>query len=124
MSYAIKVDYPEQSDAYEVYIDGVGTLKNGTTTDLTDQQVASFASYNGYVDHSYDENGRITLKPTAGPSLEEAFQNAAGITVLVDGEEILPADKSGVDTSNTSVTPAALAAIIQMLDNKQKGETQ
>jgi hypothetical protein len=112
LSYSIKIDYPEQSDAYEVYIDGLGTLKNGTTTDLTDQQLAAFASYGSYVDHEYDENGRIRLIPTAGPSLEEAFQNNKGITVLVDGKEILP---PAVD--------AALAAIVQMLE-KQKGATQ
>jgi hypothetical protein len=123
LSYSIKVDIPEQSDEYEVYIDGIGTLRNHTTTDLNDLQVATYRSYHHFVDHEYDSEGRITLKPQS-TGLEEATWSA-GIAVLVDGKEVKPAVRSGSDGSETRVSPAALQAIIQMLDKvNEEGVTE
>lgn len=65
--YKVIVDHPELGDA-DLFIHGLGTFHNNTTTEIDLDQVRAFRAAHSTVDVSYDEEGRATHKPMRGPS--------------------------------------------------------
>ena len=51
MTYQVIVDHPSAGDS-DVYIHGLGTFHNGTTTDVDDEQIERFRSINSVVNLS------------------------------------------------------------------------
>jgi hypothetical protein len=65
--YKVIVDHPEAGDT-NLYIHGLGTFHNGTTTEVSLDQVRLFRAAHSVVETETDEEGRMTHKPMRGPS--------------------------------------------------------
>lgn len=50
MPYKVIVDHPSIGDGTELYIHGLGTFKNGTTTEIDDNQVDVYRAAHAVVD--------------------------------------------------------------------------
>jgi hypothetical protein len=65
--YKVIVDHPELGPESDLLIQGLGTFKNHTETEVTNMQIRLFQNANSVVDSESDNDGHITLKPQRGP---------------------------------------------------------
>lgn len=81
--YQITVDLPNLPEGKSVAIDGLGVFKNGTTSQVTDQQLLRFnALHVRQVSIPVPgKKGRFVVRTVPGRTLEEWAQSAHGITV-------------------------------------------
>jgi hypothetical protein len=73
VAYKITVDQPNLAKGTDVFIDGLGTFKNGETQTVSNEQVSHFRNAHGRV------NDQGTWEQ--GPTLGQAFPVEMGITV-------------------------------------------
>jgi hypothetical protein len=66
--YKVIVDHPNLGEESSLFIHGLGTFKNHTTTEVDLEQVRRFRAAHSVVDLEYDEEGHATHKPMRGPS--------------------------------------------------------
>jgi hypothetical protein len=80
MTYKVTVDHPSIGDT-DLYIHGLGTFHNGTTTDVDDEQVERFRSMNSVVNVSdpHPETGRRIPLPVRAKDPTEL--NIFGVTI-------------------------------------------
>lgn len=95
MPYQVTVDHPNAGDS-DVYIHGLGTFRNGETTEVSDEQVVRYRTMNGLqqsgifddegnVVSATDENGHFETRFTWAPEPHEL--DIPFITITKDGEE-------------------------------------
>jgi hypothetical protein len=86
MTYRVIVDHPNLGDQ-DVYIHGLGTFHNGTTTEIDDEQVERFRSINSVVNLSdaHPETGRRVHMPARGKDPTQL--NIFGVKVEKVGDE-------------------------------------
>lgn len=98
--YNIEVKLENIGPDDEILIDGVGALKNNTTTEISKEVAEQYRLSNAKSEFDNKGNTKLIL----GPTLLAAFKNVTGITVtkqLVDGDkEPVVADDSVVDTND------------------------
>jgi len=64
MPYEVKVDIPERGEQ-DVFIQGLGTFKNGSTNVVDDDQMARYAAANAYqMQSSFGPNGEFAIHNT------------------------------------------------------------
>lgn len=87
--YELTIDMPNLTKGAEVEIPGLGVFKNGSTTVLEDEQVATFRTYNrAYGEMVVDEETKMTMpsEVTLGPTPLQAVW-PEGISVEAVKEE-------------------------------------
>jgi len=70
MPYTVKVDHPDAGDQ-DVYIHGLGTFRNGTSTDVDDEQAELYRAHNAVQTQVHTEDGGLQVTSELGPPLEE-----------------------------------------------------
>jgi hypothetical protein len=82
--YKVIVDHPNLGEESSLFIHGLGTFKNHTTTEVDLDQVRRFRAAHSTVEVVHDEKGRATHTPSRGPS--PADINVYGVTFeKIDG---------------------------------------
>jgi hypothetical protein len=78
--YKVTVDHPNIGET-DLYIHGLGTFRNGTTTEVEDEQVERFRSMNSVVNVSdpHPETGNRTPIPARG--MDPTKLNIFGVKV-------------------------------------------
>ncbi len=67
MPYNVIVDHPSIGEGTDLFIHGLGTFKNGTTTKVSDEQIERFRAAHSVVNISTpNAEGRIKHLPTRG----------------------------------------------------------
>jgi hypothetical protein len=67
MPYNVIVDHPNIGEEGELYIHGLGTFKNGTTTEVSDQQIDLYRAAHAVVNISNpNAEGRVKHLPALG----------------------------------------------------------
>lgn len=95
MAYKITIDKANLGKGAEVFIDGLGTFKNGETAVVSNDQVEHFRNAHGYTDTSGG-----TPQWVQGPTLGQAFGEGTGITVeRVSESQASPEDGSAPEQS-------------------------
>lgn len=86
MAYKVTVNMPNLAKGAEVFIDGLGTFKNGESAVVSNEQANLFRNAHGRVndDGQYEQ----------GPTLGQAFGEGTGVTVerVSDKEESAQAE--------------------------------
>jgi len=75
LPYQVIVDHPSLGEQ-DLYIHGLGTFQNGTTTEVSDEQVQHYQAVHSIVESTFDpETGAETRtgKPGAHPADQEIF---------------------------------------------------
>lgn len=84
--YKVIVDHPSLGDQ-DLYIHGLGTFHNNTTTEVSLEQVRRFRAAHSIVETERTEEGLIH-KPMRGPSPSDL--NVYGVTFEKVGEKVDP----------------------------------
>lgn len=90
MSYTVKVEMPNKSKGDKVQVYGLGTLENGKTVRVSDEQADLFRRLNSTPVRGEDNVVRSEL----GPPLDEA-SFPEGITVTADGRKTTATSEEG-----------------------------
>ena len=91
MPFEVTVDHPEAGDQ-DVYIHGLGTFRNGTTTTVDDDQVMRFRVMNSTQRMSeFDQDGRYTIEQELAPEPHEL--DIRGVTIKKLGD--VPNESAG-----------------------------
>jgi hypothetical protein len=110
----VKVDNPTAGDQ-DVYIHGLGTFRNGTTTTVDDEQVMRFRIMTATQKMSdFDEEGRFSVEQELGPEPHDL--NIYGVTI----------NKLGGDDTGDTVTVegdvnVAVGGDVEQTNSKRKG---
>lgn len=113
MPYLVKVDHPNAGDQ-DVYIHGLGTFRNGTETEVDDDQVTRFRVATGTTQSGvFDEEGKIVAPHNEDGTSETRFVMGAepheldifGVTVTKKEEKppakpTAPAPKAGEEAKS------------------------
>lgn len=91
MPLKVTVDHPEAGDQ-DIYIHGLGSFRNGTTTEVDDEQVMRFRAITATQEQTHNEDGSLSVQSVLGP--EPHTLEMRGFTFEQVGE-----DKDDLDTS-------------------------
>lgn len=80
MTYVVKVDMPNLAPGQRVQVHGLGSLENGKTVRISDEQHEMFRQLTGRPE---ERDGKTEFVP--GPALDEV-NLPEGITVTAEGE--------------------------------------
>jgi hypothetical protein len=93
MPYTVKVDHPSVGDS-DIYIHGLGTFRNGTETEVDDDQVMRFRIMNAtQVMSDFNETGGFSMEQQLGP--DPSTLDILGVTVTKNRGDV------NVDSSTT-----------------------
>jgi hypothetical protein len=77
--YSVTVDHPDVGEQ-DVYIHGLGTFKNGTTTTVSDEQAESYRVHNATQVQTHTPDGGLQVESVLGPPIED-LDNSPWFTV-------------------------------------------
>jgi hypothetical protein len=106
VTYKLTVNQPNLGDEGEVYISGLGTFKNGTTTEVSDEEELNFRTVNahdiGGIDGDPESETFGSAKPNLvpGQSLVDAAKSMYGVTV--EQVQSTPSKTAGGQTGSTT----------------------
>lgn len=94
MPFTIKVDMPNLSPGDTVQVHGLGSLENGKTVRISDEQAAMFMILNGSPVNEVGADGKPTGATIfkAGPPPDEA-NFPEGVVVTREGSQNVPQEK-------------------------------
>ena len=85
MPYTVKVDSPTAGDQ-DLYIHGLGSFRNGTETEISDEQAIRFRVLNATSNQEHTPEGGLKVTNTLGPALEDLDIPGFTFTRTGDGE--------------------------------------
>ncbi len=82
MSLKIKVDDPTAPSGAPFTIKGLGSFENGSATEVSEEEEATFRSANAVVEMTTDDKGNTTPSVQEGPTVREAVKSMANVSVV------------------------------------------
>ena len=55
----LKIDLPDREVGVKIEIDGLGVFENGTTAEVSEEDLVSFVVHHAQYDHRYDKKGNL-----------------------------------------------------------------
>lgn len=108
MPIEVTVDHPEAGDQ-DIFINGLGTFRNGQTATVDDDQIMRFRAMNSVQKTTHNEDGTYTVENELGPEPQDL--EIRGVTIKVveaKGEKAdeTPAGKAPADQEKATAKPA------------------
>lgn len=101
--YKLTLDFPNLTKGAEVQIDGLGIFKNGEEHEIDDALAQDYRNHHSRVVDELDDDGEVIgRKMEQGPTLLQAFQDSAGVTVSTAASSKRQA-KSATDAVDTKL---------------------
>jgi len=85
--YEMTIDMDNLAKGADVEVDGLGLFKNGETVEVSDEDAENFRLRHQRVEHTFDEEGKLHVEVSPGPTLLEAFRGVDGVEVSVKKEQ-------------------------------------
>jgi hypothetical protein len=83
MPYTVQVDHPEAGDQ-DIYIHGLGTFRNGTETEVSDEQAELYRVLNATQNQEHTEDGGLIVESVLAPPIDELDIRGVTITEVRD----------------------------------------
>jgi|ERR1700746_263484 len=81
MPYTVQVDHPEAGDS-DLYIHGLGTFRNGTSTTVDDEQAELYRALNATQNQEHTPEGGLIVESVLAPPIDEL--DIRGVTITKD----------------------------------------
>jgi hypothetical protein len=94
MAYKVTIDMPNLTEGTEVFIDGLGTFKNGESQVVPHDRAEHFRNAHGRVNDAGEWE--------AGPVLSQAFAEGSGVTIERVSDDTKTAESAPKPTKQTS----------------------
>jgi hypothetical protein len=81
--YSFTINRPGTAPGTELQIHGLGLVKNGQTTFVSNEDAERFRAMNATLETEIDDDGVTVASQVKGPTLLQAFKNDPDVTVEV-----------------------------------------
>jgi hypothetical protein len=114
MVYRIKIKRPGLPNGAKLQIGGLGIVENGKWFAVDDDLHASFRAAHQRQSSETDEQGNMTVKTEMGPTLIQAFEHDADVTV-----EKVPDSRASTPTQEAPAQDPPAEEVATQNDNKE-----